>query len=331
MCVIFICEEERPTEDMIKRAFERNPAGAGIAWRENIRYDEEKKPISGEVVWEKGLDLEEIQQYAATAPTPFIMHFRVPSCGGSYNTLCHPFPIKEDAPLSLSGRTDGYVLFHNGHWTKWKDMMLETAVRRSIRLPGGRWSDTRAMAVAAAYNGLAILEMVDEKTVAFSPIDCEVTGRFEKVAVGSGHIWCSNTYWQGGFGRDSWEGYNGYVGTMCIKGSCTKPRANGSQYCTEHLPKQESKEVTPEQTFRNGKTEVPAGGDRKEEVESGKKAVREGDGKTEEVKLDANDSISAKQKMRQWACSLNPKGFRIGTGRSLAAAHASDSDYSIIQ
>jgi hypothetical protein len=318
--VIYIAEEKRPSEEMIAKGFEANPAGAGIAWRE-------PNPETGavEVVWEKGLDLDEIQEYCARVPMPYIAHFRVPSCGGLNAVLCHPFPIEVESSLALSGRTDGYVLFHNGHWTRWKDHILELAVRRSIRLPGGKWSDTRAMAITAAYHGLAILEMIDEKTVAFGPTECEVTGIWSKV----NDIWVSNTGWQtgfrGGYGYHGGEGHD-WQTKMCRETRCTKDRMAGSEYCKDHqIPvinghKGSNGGDPGQQKFLGCGPIIETGENKQEKVQQGEEKVREAlEGTEEEEKV--TDIISARQKMKAWACGLNPKPFKNG-GRSLAAAVA---------
>lgn len=185
MCVIFVCDKERPTDEMVEKAFDTNNSGAGIAWREK-----------GNVRWEKGLDVDEIKELCKTAPIPFVAHFRIPSCGGVTPALCHPFPIEKDVNLALSGNTKSHVLFHNGHWGQWKATVLETAVKRGAKLPVGKWSDSRGMAWTAYHYGLGILEMIDEKTIAFGPgpDDLELTGSGWAKVNG---VWCSNKLWEG--------------------------------------------------------------------------------------------------------------------------------------
>lgn len=195
MCVIAISDKERITEEMVRKMYSANDAGAGIAWREKV----EGVPV---VRWKKGLKVEEIVELASSAPLPFIAHFRIPSCGGKSLTLTHPFPIEKNVRLLMEGTTQGHVLFHNGHWTQWKDKTLETAIRKGARLPSGKWSDSRAMAWIASFYGLGVLDMIDEKVVAFGPTTCEISGSgWAQIKPG---IWASNRGWENvNLGRDN--------------------------------------------------------------------------------------------------------------------------------
>ena len=185
MCVIAVVDKERPTDDMVERMFDANNSGAGVAWREN-----------GAVRWKKGLDVDEIKELCRTVPIPFVAHFRIPSCGGAHDTLCHPFPIEKGASVALEGTFKGFVLFHNGHWAKWKETVLDSAVRGNVKIPVGKFSDSRAMALMAAYHGLGILEFIDEKIIAFGPNEIEVFGfGWSKV----NEVWVSNKSWENNF------------------------------------------------------------------------------------------------------------------------------------
>lgn len=188
MCVIFIAETRRPTEVMVDKAYFQNNAGAGIAWRD-----------SGYVKWEKGIDLAKVQDLVTKLPMPFVVHFRIPTEGGKRVQLCHPFPIEKTAPLDLKGRTKGMVLFHNGHWAEWRKVVLDTLARfPAAVLPPGKWSDSRAIAWCAAYYGYNVLELINEKAVAFGP------GQNDLDAAGSGWslideqpgLWASNRVWE---------------------------------------------------------------------------------------------------------------------------------------
>ena len=186
MCVIMVATKVRPTEEMVAKGFAANDAGAGIAWRER------KKDGSLEVVWKKGLEEAEVTDLVAKLPLPFTVHFRIPTVGGRVKELCHPFPITRDVSLSLSGRTDGFVMFHNGHWNSWKASSLENAQKFRVKVPTGKWSDSRAMAWAAHCYGIGILEFIDEKAIAFGTKDIEVFGSgWTQV----NDVWVSNTHW----------------------------------------------------------------------------------------------------------------------------------------
>ena len=177
-----IVSKNRPTPEMVEKAYHTNDHGGGVAWREN-----------GLVKWKKGLVVEEMQHFIKSLPLPFVAHFRIASSGGQSPMLCHPFPVEKQVDVALEGQTKSYVLFHNGHWGEWKSFTKETALRMGSKIPMGVWSDSRAMAWAAHNYGLGILDMIDEKCVAFSPTDLEVIK-------GSGWdevdgVWCSNKHW----------------------------------------------------------------------------------------------------------------------------------------
>jgi len=176
---------------MITQAYEKNPEGAGFAWRE-------KAPNGEEIVhWVKGLDLPESIKLFKKLPLPYIAHFRIASSGFAKSAaLCHPFPIQKDVSLATEGKTKGFVMFHNGYWNNWKTGVMDGLKGTTYKIPPGRWSDTRAMAWMAAHYGVAILNFIDEKAVAFSPKNIDVFGvGWSKI----GEVWASNRFFdQGG-------------------------------------------------------------------------------------------------------------------------------------
>lgn len=196
MCVICVSASERPTPEMVAKMFADNPHGAGIAWRSE-EPGKKGTPAIPVVAWKKGLDEEEIQELVAKLPLPFVAHFRIPSCGGPSSLLTHPFPIQIDVPLEFEGTTKGSVLFHNGHWHKYADVVLEASVRGNWKIPSGRWSDSRAMALIAAHQGIGVLEFIREKVVVFGPgpADIELFGDNGWAKIGTG-IWVSNRGWE---------------------------------------------------------------------------------------------------------------------------------------
>jgi hypothetical protein len=191
MCVIAVCATDRITSEQCHKMYSNNPHGAGFAWRE----EEGKKK---RVIWRKGLEREQAVELAATLPLPYVVHFRVPSCGGPGPLLTHPFPIEKDVPLELEGSTEGFVLFHNGHWGKFKDTMLEAAVRNGAKIPNGRWSDSRSMAWMAAHFGIGMLEFINEKVAIFGPNknDIELFGDHGWQKLDKTGIWVSNKGWE---------------------------------------------------------------------------------------------------------------------------------------
>lgn len=220
MCVIFIADQERPTEEMVRLAYETNPAGAGIAYREG-----------GFVKWKKGLDLNDIQDMCKTVPMPFVAHFRIPTVGGRKDALCHPFPITKNVELALEGKTKDFVLFHNGHWNSWKHDTKEAAITTGTPIPPGRWSDTRAMAFNAYIFGLGILEFIDEKAVAFGPDKIEVFPGQGWVV--KNKVWCSNTNWERTT-HSNWRGTADNTQRLCKFSTCKAYRHMQLEYCWEH-------------------------------------------------------------------------------------------------
>lgn len=337
MCVIFIADKTRPTEEMVEKGYSANPSGAGAAWREN-----------GKVYWAKGLKLAELQDLALKVPLPAVFHCRIPTCGGAKDELCHPFPIQRDVPLTLRGVTTGAVLFHNGHWNQWKDRVLNTLERRNKEMPPGRWSDTRAMAFYAAYFGVAALEMMDEKCVAFGPKMCEIYGSgWSKV----NDIWCSNTHWDH-VSSSVHSGYHGMTTRMCTERRCSKNRLGTSEYCYEHrnlgeapsvstFPNRQPKAggTSAAEKFREGTGTVPVGGDQQEgteqaaaEVGQGDKGVEAGADSLKEEKGDKGEEGSALSVSRRdedtppWFRAFNPKRFRSSARSSSTSPILPDGD-----
>lgn len=234
MCVIFCTDDEnpvRPTPEMVEQAFDHNGAGAGIAWRRGGTLDEKGQMHGGEICWSKGLELPAIQTLVKNAPLPFVCHFRIPTVGGKRPDLCHPFPIHKSVPLYLEGTTPGYVLFHNGHWSSWKDMIVRAAISGNAPIPEGEWSDSRALAWIADICGLRVLEFVDEKVVAISPTDVEIFGNGWSKHQG---VWVSNQLFLPT--RSTFGAGNGtnYERTYCIFSRCTRKDINTAGYCPEH-------------------------------------------------------------------------------------------------
>lgn len=268
MCVIFIADDVRPTEEMVAKAYQRNPVGGGIAWREQVK---------GETVvrWAKGLELEPLQNLVKKVPMPFIMHCRKDTCGGEGKDMTHPFHVSTDSPLDLTGRTKGHLLFHNGHYNRWKDMLLETVIKANKPMPKGRWTDTRAMAFIAGVYGPNTCELFDEKIAIMSPDDIEVFGtgwmRVNGVVV-------SNKLWEYEHVR--------------VTSKSDEGKAGGTSH---------------QASFRRNDEAVQREEDKSKSVEAGKETVRAGhEGNKEEAFLTQEDRDDA----IEWVRSLNPTRFR---------------------
>lgn len=194
MCVIAIVEhpDKRPTIAEIDAMWKANFHGGGVAWQ-----------ADGKVHWRKGLTLRDMQVQIAELPTPFIVHFRISSCGdGGIPQLTHPFLIEKGSPIALEGSTESSLLFHNGHWGGWEQRCREWLgyAGGKIKAPadGQRWSDSRAMAFWAFYYGTGIFEPkspwdINEKVVIMSPTEIEIfnSGWSKR----NGYI-VSNTWWE---------------------------------------------------------------------------------------------------------------------------------------
>jgi hypothetical protein len=208
MCVIVSVEHEdlRPSEAMIRKMWDRNPDGGGLAWREE-RAEGGSEIV--EVVWQKGLGLGEMLEIMPTLPLPYIAHFRIATSGEKIKEHTHPFPVDARSTLALEGRTRGRVFFHNGTWKDWEDRVLRAAeiVRKDgIEIPDGKWSDSRAMAwLASIYSpGFLNILATTQKGVLFGPTDettqyftgstawKEVKGVFGLPS--DRGIWCSNDH-----------------------------------------------------------------------------------------------------------------------------------------
>lgn len=194
MCVIAVVEREaqRPTIEMVQEMWKQNPAGGGVAWRD---------PVAGQVAWHKMLTLDEIIQYNSVLPVPYVLHFRIPSVGGYDQALTHPFPVDPDVSLDAEGHAD-HVLFHNGTWNDWKDLLLKVLLNRpTCHLPDGQWSDSRAMAYLASVLGVGFLNLINEKITVFSMEDVLIYGGGWKQLEGHDHLLVSNDWWI----KDSYE------------------------------------------------------------------------------------------------------------------------------
>lgn len=186
MCVIMVVKKDRPSTLMMKKAWGRNDDGAGIAWREKV-----KNQVL--VHWKKDLDESEMEHLCNTVPLPYVAHWRIASCGGVRAELTHPFPIDIKASLALEGKTSGKVLFHNGTWSNWQEAARYAAMQKSVQIPMGKWSDTRAIAWLMSMYGDGFLELLpDQRGVSFGPDNLDVFTGPGWVKINE--IWCSNEF-----------------------------------------------------------------------------------------------------------------------------------------
>lgn len=188
MCVIIAVKEGQncPPLKMLQDAQKNNPDGAGVAWvdREFVK-------------WKKNLKAEKLYEIGQEIPSPFLIHFRLASIGGKSPHLCHPFPVSKTVPLDLGGAIRGRVLVHNGHWSDWKKVCLDTLVKRGGHFPEGKFSDTRAIAWLVNIYGTGVLNLIDEKVaVLSSTAGLKTFGggwqEHEEYLVSNTHSWVAN-------------------------------------------------------------------------------------------------------------------------------------------
>ena len=171
VCVICIADNhKRPSKKMVGEMWDKNDHGAGIAWRET---DKDGKVW---VHWRKGLNKEQMIKLCAELPLPYVAHFRLASTSGGdkRDELTHPFEINQNPSEALEGKTDGWVLFHNGDWKEWGSTLLSACLRYGYQLPAGKISDTRAMAFLSSILGVYFMDFIGQKGVTFGPEEYEI-------------------------------------------------------------------------------------------------------------------------------------------------------------
>jgi len=215
-----LVQEARPTPEMIDRAWDSNGDGGGVAWREN-----------GFVMFRKGImNRKDFAELLAKTPMPYVAHFRVASVGGVQKELTHPFPIELTAPITLVGKTKGYVLFHNGHWGSWNEKAMEAAIRSNKPVPFGDWSDTRAMAWLCSIYGHGFLNFLpSQKGILFGPKDMDILTGDGWTEINK--VWCSNDYFI------KKKSYSNHTPTrFCTVGQCMNHCMPGKETCAVHEP-----------------------------------------------------------------------------------------------
>lgn len=193
MCQIFVCENNYPTDEMLEKAEHWNDDGAGMAW---LQEGEGKKGENVQVHWEKGLSLKEVKEKVKELKRdkvlPVVIHFRACSSGANDPQMTHPFPLTKEVQTSLTGEADA-VLFHNGTYANWGEIMKILCWAGGVKVPGGKWNDTRTLAWLAATRGVNALMLTDwgNGRIAVLKKDGEVIRRGENWSEGSPGIWFS--------------------------------------------------------------------------------------------------------------------------------------------
>lgn len=192
MCVIVnVIGPDHPSLEMLQQCHESNSYGAGIAWvnkKKKVQFIKQLKNAD-EVV--KVIEKYHIQP-------PYVVHFRIPSVGGSDTRLTHPFVISGDADYSSEGEADK-VLFHNGTWHMWDEKIIQLCMNRGMDLPVGPWSDSRAMAWLMHHTGINALELMlrgQQRVAVFDRYGADCLGGWHEQKKEGKGIWTSNDHWQ---------------------------------------------------------------------------------------------------------------------------------------
>jgi len=150
MCIILLAENKHLTKDILKKAENNNPHGAGIAW-----INQKTKRVQ----WIKAENLTADKIYkiikSKKIQLPYVVHFRITSIGETCDQLCHPFSLnaKLDENKLIGSSKEG-VLFHNGTMRSYKDHLDIIFNLNNEKLPSGKISDSRTMSYLASQNRL---------------------------------------------------------------------------------------------------------------------------------------------------------------------------------
>lgn len=201
MCVIICCDKDSGhiKKDMLKDAERMNDDGMGIAW-----INKDKK-----VQWQKGLNkVSQVMKIIKREKIkfPYIIHCRIASVGDVCPELTHPFEISDNANQNLKGTSDKGVLFHNGTWTEFEDIMIKTLVKKNQRMYKGKNSDSRSMAFLAKMYGIEFLQLIkNQKIAVLTPNGIRRFGSFPQVD----KHYCSNDWFDSSSVSQSYI-YDGY-------------------------------------------------------------------------------------------------------------------------
>jgi hypothetical protein len=169
---------------------------------------------------------------------------RIATIGGVKQSMTHPFPIDQRGNNELKGKTDGFVLFHNGTHREWDKDAKALAISTGIAIPAGKWSDSRALAWMCSILGNGFMELLPEqKGLAFGPNHSDIFAgkdNWDQVEDPETHskIWCSNSHFlsAGRSGTTSYYTTAPYcVGTR----SCPRKDLDTDKRCPDHplIPK----------------------------------------------------------------------------------------------
>lgn len=187
MCVIAVCKKRKLTDKEVELMWQSNPEGAGLAWAED-----------GQVHYRKGfMKLRDFKRFYGSRefPFPHIAHFRITSAGITSPELTHPFIVSHTSPLQLEYHGPDPVLFHNGTYRQWKEVVGATAIATETEIPGAM-NDSRAVAIVTSFIPDMVAHVAADSASKFSVIypdgKVKMYGRWNE----SDDIDTSNDYWK---------------------------------------------------------------------------------------------------------------------------------------
>lgn len=190
MCVILFSEKGKaaPTEEQIRKAYVKNPDGAGFAYCDK----------HGKVQFEKGFMtvgalLERLRPLSQWTDTNLAIHFRIGTAGKNDAKTCHPFRISNKFKDLQQLKGEGPVLFHNGVLDKGgladplSSDTQDFVIAYAPLLYKYNKSRTRDAFIENAVTGSRVLVMYDNNKV-------KMYGKWEKSD--EGELLVSNKYWE---------------------------------------------------------------------------------------------------------------------------------------
>lgn len=187
MCVIAVCKKRKLTDKEVELMWQSNPEGAGLAWAED-----------GQVHYRKGfMKLRDFKKFYGSRefPFPHIAHFRITSAGVTTPELTHPFIVSHTSPHQLEYHGPDPVLFHNGTYRAWKEVVGAAAIATETEIPGAM-NDSRAVAIVTSFVPDMVAHVAADSASKFSILypngDVKMYGRWSE----SDELDTSNDYWK---------------------------------------------------------------------------------------------------------------------------------------
>ncbi len=174
---------------IVKRCWEANPHGAGLAWRRGGRV-EVRKGFMRLGKFERFLQ----EHKAELTGSEVIMHFRIASVGEVSQALCHPFGVGRSY-RSLFYSTGMPVVFHNGHIMELEIEAKVQGLSDTAVLVRDYLTPLASVLDKPEFHRLLEIAFPGSKFAIMTPTATYLVGRFERGAAGW-HF--SNGSWRGG-------------------------------------------------------------------------------------------------------------------------------------